>query len=290
VEDVARGIALALADSGLRKTVFEAMRASATSRHSLVLQDFARGEGSAVLAAAAVRLGTTEAKLRATIDALPALDFYFPLHRHRASWHGTESVMVGAANVKGTESIRLFGQDGGEESLLRGVAAGERPFIILRPSNASRPAPFTNALGEVPVDCDPATLECSGGGGTGGYPITHGVYIDRFFPGQDDGWFGGVEVDMRFAYYQLPQGVTVTDIRRDVDPYEWHDEDILVWARTCNIASPPPIEATVTEIDGGLNGGDEDWGTLRYPPRTFGVDEESWLGGNFMIALRMICK
>lgn len=286
MDNLGRGIALAFADANVRRVVLEAMHRSKKPRHKLVLQDFAEGPGAMVIAAAATHLGTTEARLRTVLRELPTLELYLPLSRHRKAWHGGPDIGVGVATAKGAPSLRIIGVDGNETILKRGVRAGDVPFMIIRPSNLI-PAGVVASAGAASRDeCPPEAIECDPGDPTGGLP-TPGVYIDRFFPGQDDGVFGGVEV--RFLFYDVYAGQgSPIEVRRDVDPYEWHNEDILVKDRSCS--GPPSFNVIITEIDGQLNGGNEDWGHLYYPPRVYDVDKESWMGGNFMIALRMTCK
>jgi hypothetical protein len=98
-EEVARAFALAMADSGVRVAVRDAMRASRVTEHKLVLQEFAAtAAGRAIVSAAARASGVTESSLATRIASLPALDFYAPFREHRLTWRAEPTVVIGVAH------------------------------------------------------------------------------------------------------------------------------------------------------------------------------------------------
>ncbi|HWL41045.1 MAG TPA: hypothetical protein VNO75_12490 [Gemmatimonadaceae bacterium] len=92
---LARSLALAFQDPGVRIQVRDAMRASPVDEHKLVLQTFVQSEsGKAMLRAAAERSGVSVESLEAQIASLPELDFYMPIRAHRRSWEATGNILV----------------------------------------------------------------------------------------------------------------------------------------------------------------------------------------------------
>jgi hypothetical protein len=200
--------------------------------------------------------------------------------------------MVGGAVRKQAPSLRLTGTNGSQYDVKRGERLPVRPFIILRPSDPSSISGIISGSAAVnDEECEPEAIECTPEEGGGGFS-SPGSYIDRFFPGQDDGWFGDVEVSFLFGcedscHDAYPNG---THRRRDVEPYAWHNEDIYIFSMNCSPSTRPLLGVVITEIDGDANSPNDDWGTLTYPDADYDFDEESWIGNDFMIALRMHCQ
>lgn len=94
---LARVLATALADPGVRRQVMEDLRDSPFPKHKIHLKSYLGGaQGSRVLRAAAVDDASPD-QLRTLLDALPELEFYAPRSLDRIRWTGTEEVIVAAS-------------------------------------------------------------------------------------------------------------------------------------------------------------------------------------------------
>ena len=95
VEDVARAIALGMADPTARHMVRDAMRASPLTDHKLSFREYAASAAAEpLLRAAAAATGYTLEGLRARIAALPDLDFSLASQKQRVSWRGGSDYLV----------------------------------------------------------------------------------------------------------------------------------------------------------------------------------------------------
>jgi hypothetical protein len=236
-QDVARGIAVALANSRIRAHVRHAMRDSRWTDHKLVLQDYLHSNaGGELLEATASAMSLTSQALITHLDALPSLDFYLPFRSNRVSWRGAPDFLVASTFNKFAPTIQAFGVDGSTQELRLADGAPTRPLIILHPAEvkgviaASEPrstgetiesaaetgrARVMHPFGSVAatfdlLDCEPDTEQCDegGGGGTGGGgdPPAPGVYLIAWDSYRTDGWFGGLEFEFRsYGFEGFPQ-------------------------------------------------------------------------------------
>lgn len=152
---VARAIALALAQPAMRAAVRDGMRDSRLVDHKLVLQDFVESaRGRALVAAAAAATHADAESLLAGIRALPRLDFYLPFRAHRITWRATNDVVVGVAFEKFAPSIQAFATDGSARTLHLSDADAGAPVIVLHPAEIAlaRPASMRSAGGETVQD------------------------------------------------------------------------------------------------------------------------------------------
>lgn len=133
-QQVARSIALALHDPGVRGQVRDAMRASLVDDHKLVLQEFVKTpRGKAMLQAAARRSGSTIAGIEAQIAVLPPLDFYMPIEAHRQSWRGTDDILV-VATLTRKGPFFGYATTGNAISLAGRTRDQLQPLFMLHPS------------------------------------------------------------------------------------------------------------------------------------------------------------
>lgn len=136
-EQVARALALAMQQPGVRAQVLQAMRRSPFVEHKLVLQEFvATKAGQHVLRAAAAAAGTTPAALLTSINSLPALDFYVPAREHRRAWKGTENVAVAASLGEDRSELSGFNTAGQvvKHSARSSKATGSQVLFLLHPA------------------------------------------------------------------------------------------------------------------------------------------------------------
>jgi hypothetical protein len=212
---VARAMAVAMADEGVRTAVRNHMRASPVSEHKLQLQEYVAGPLGETLLAAIDRSGIGRIDFLNNLSALPPIQFYVPARQQRLSWTGTAQILVspnlgdgspgfGYAPTGARVTLRLTG----------GAVPGEAFFVLQReePSH-KRVRSQGNAAGNViqdpddhdfggariyrdgagnvvrteefadlrPVflDCGPEAFYCDVGSGGGGGGPPAGLYLTR---------------------------------------------------------------------------------------------------------------
>ncbi|HEX2090912.1 MAG TPA: hypothetical protein VHG28_00865 [Longimicrobiaceae bacterium] len=97
---MAKGIALALADSTLRQQVLEDMRDSPFPRHSLHLQSYLHGErGQTITTVAAKSVGLSIEEFLSLTRYLPDAEFSVSSPLDRIEWTGSSNLVVTAATM-----------------------------------------------------------------------------------------------------------------------------------------------------------------------------------------------
>lgn len=135
-EEIASGIAQALANPTIRLSVLQAFRASPWVEHKLVLQQFiTTAAGQELVAAVATTRGITAAQFTGKIHALPPLDFYVPSRTERLSWSGENTVGVALSTSMRVVPTSAHTSDGGTIPFASAHDAG-RVLILLHPSEA----------------------------------------------------------------------------------------------------------------------------------------------------------
>ena len=133
-QQVARGLALALASPEARTAVRDAMRASRWDEHKIVLGEFiGTAEGAALLSAAARGRGVTPQVIQNELAGLPELDFYMPVREHRRTWTGDANLVVVAA-WEGEGNAPGYAPDGRVLSVSRQSAKGMPPILFIQPA------------------------------------------------------------------------------------------------------------------------------------------------------------
>jgi hypothetical protein len=95
MQDLARGIAMAMADPDIREDVRDAMRASLITQHRLVLHEYlASPEADDLVASVAQALGSDPAAVRTLAAQLPDADFFVPAREDRRTWKATPNLVV----------------------------------------------------------------------------------------------------------------------------------------------------------------------------------------------------
>jgi hypothetical protein len=132
IETTARVVALAMADSSVRLSVRDAMRASPLTEHKLSLRGFmASPAGRPLLIAAAQAASLSPATLLAGLARFPALDFYVPAREHRRTWTGTNDIAVGV-NFDGAPSAAAYLVSGESVPIDFAHAVPARPVMMLQ--------------------------------------------------------------------------------------------------------------------------------------------------------------
>src|SRR3989475_10487236 len=155
-EQLARAVALALADPEFRAYMKTQLDASPFREHKLPFQRFLAANGSRAAAALARSAGATPAAMRRAVDAAIPLEFYFPVPAHRAAWAGDENLLVATA-LRDHDAPVAF-DPRGERRVLSPDAPPATPVPALVPVETHFRAPLS------PVWC----YGCGGSGGGGG--------------------------------------------------------------------------------------------------------------------------
>jgi hypothetical protein len=135
-QEVAAGIASALANPAVRRSVLQAFRSSPWVEHKLVLQQFiATSAGTELVAAAASARGVTAAEFANLISALPLLDFYVPSRAERLSWRGENTVGVSLSTSMNVMPSWAHTSDGKAIRFASAHAVG-RVLFLLHPAEA----------------------------------------------------------------------------------------------------------------------------------------------------------
>ena len=295
----ARGIASALRDAAVRASVRDAMRASPFNEHKLVLQDFlATDAGAPLLQGLAAELHASPAEIRTRLASLPKLDFYAPVAAHRKAWLGTDDILVGAAfKHTGEATLTLFDTRGASRELSRTGTPPTTPLLILHPAQSKvlrstqwqkpRKAGATLMMDGDCSDQSIETCDSGGGGGSGGYAVTHGLYLAGFNPQDNDGWFDG-DVEVLFDIDENTTGSRSAYFQRNVPAWEQHDELILVFGGSCVPETPPRFKVRITEIDDGWWW--DWWGEHSFPEHELGSWQQFYLDGDLKMWALFICR
>ncbi len=135
-QEVALGIAQAMANPTIRSSVLKAFRSSPWVEHKLVLQEFiTTSEGIELVAAAAQARGVTTVEFTDQVNALPLLDFYMPSRAERLSWRGENTVGVALSTSMRVTPTSAFMSDGKVIPLTSAHTAG-RVLVLLHPAEA----------------------------------------------------------------------------------------------------------------------------------------------------------
>ena len=183
-EALARMVATALKNPGLRAYLRAQLQASPYPEHKLQFQTFLAANEGRALRQVATENGVSKETLTRHAQSAIALEAYFPVPEHRTAWTGDEHLLVATALTDDDPPI-AFDTEGRRH--------------LLSPSMP----PNTPVLALVPVETDfsvqPARLACledCGGGGSGDPqpppPPPPGLYMTKSHFQQDfEGWLKG---------------------------------------------------------------------------------------------------
>lgn len=297
LHEVARSLAMAMAEPRVRASVIRGMQGSPYNEHKLVLASFLDGPAGGELRASAGVHGATEALLHQVETLFPdGLDFYLPSRDQRRNWAGSDRLLVvGVADLDATEAY-AFDVDGNPSLISSVDVPGYDAVIVIHPAEPKVARTSTASAGAQTVEtgpeaavipgpvmnavCNPEVSDCSGegdpGGGTGGGgaggggggggsppPATPKTRVTSILPDFDDGIFGG-DLELYFATAEVgnPSNSYQSAIF-DAEPYVnngWLNVTIFD-----DDASPfLELLAVLWESDGFPNGG-HDWKGEPWP-------------------------
>ena len=180
-EGLARQFAKALKNPAFRAYIKAQLDASPYREHKLDVKAFLGAAGGRALRQIAAENGKAPADVAAEAQRGVALEVYFPVPAHRASWSGDENVLVATA-LTDREAPVAFDPQG-----VRRLLDPDTP-------------PATPVIALVPVETDfsarPARQQCledcGSGGGTAPTPPPPGLYMTKAHFVQDfEGWLKG---------------------------------------------------------------------------------------------------
>jgi hypothetical protein len=193
LDQIARAVALALQDQGLRQRIKNDMRHSAHHEHKLDFRSYLNGQsGGILLAKMAKETGRSRDELLALVNKVRPLEMYFPVKNHREGWTGGADLQVlGHLNASGdpTVAFALTGAtvsvDGKDAPATPTLAIVQRETDFSEPLDLSRVRNVRDKGGQsigTYMDCqeevisaqsasDDQSIACGGeiGGGGGGY-------------------------------------------------------------------------------------------------------------------------
>jgi len=223
-EQLARAVALALADPEFRAYMKTQLDASPFREHKLPFQRFLAANGSRAAAALARSAGATPAAMRRAVDAAIPLEFYFPVPAHRAAWAGDENLLVATA-LRDHDAPVAF-DPRGERRVLSPDEPPATPVLALVPVETDFRAPLS------PVWC----YGCGGsGGGGGGYTTVPppGLYLTQaHFTKTFEGWLKGAPEFEVHILGQSGQSDSLKDYQCAGERQSWpyyFDQNNLDW-------------------------------------------------------------
>lgn len=141
-DSLARGLAAALSDSGIRMRLRDDMRDSPFAMHALHLAGYLRGTAGAGMALRAAReLGIGRDAFIGLVESGRQLELVMPRVLDRVSWDGGEDLDVAATQSKFQErkDAGRVSEDGfdtrGQRTTVRTASYSPRPYLIARPAS-----------------------------------------------------------------------------------------------------------------------------------------------------------
>jgi hypothetical protein len=190
LDQIARAVALALQDQGLRQRIKNDMRASRYQEHKLDLSSYLRGEsGGILLAKMAKETGRSRDELLALLGGVRPLEMYFPVRAHREGWTGGADLQVLGHLTASGDPTAAYALTGASVSVAGDVAPLTPTLaIVQRETDFSEPLDMSRirnvrdkggqSIGtyvQAMSYCEPIgsevtiqseqTIECGGGGG-----------------------------------------------------------------------------------------------------------------------------
>lgn len=98
---LARQVALALSDAGLRSRVYQALHGSPYREHKLHFRTMLQSTNLGLLDAMAATEGAGRDAILASLDSVMDLEFYMPVKEHWATWDGGPMLLVATAHHDG---------------------------------------------------------------------------------------------------------------------------------------------------------------------------------------------
>jgi len=240
-EQLARGLALALADPAFRARVRAELDRSPYREHKLPFQRFLAADGGLALAALARGTGRTTTELAREADRTIPLEMYLPVPAHRRAWTGGPDVLVATAIAD--HDVPVAFDVHGSRRLLDPEHPPATPVIAVVPVETDF-SPKPSAL----IAC----LEYWGGGGGGGGgvsapPPPPGLYMTKAHFVEDfEGWLKGSPEFEVHILGQKGQSDSLTDYQcaGEKQPGTYYfDQNDLDWSGSVMLFSQSQLDA-----------------------------------------------
>jgi hypothetical protein len=238
-EQLARGLALALADPAFRARVRAQLDRSPHREHKLPFQRFLAADGGLALAALARGTGRTTTELAREVNRTIPLEMYLPVPAHRRAWTGGPDVLVATAIAD--HDVPVAFDVHGSRRLLDPEHPPATPVIAVVPVETDF-SPKPSAL----IAC----LEYCGGGGGGGVsppPPPPGLYMTRAHFVEDfEGWLKGSPEFEVHILGQKGQSDSLTDYQcaGEKQPGTYYfDQNDLDWSGSVMLFSQSQLDA-----------------------------------------------
>ena len=239
-EQLARGLALALADPAFRARVRAELDRSPYREHKLPFQRFLAADGGLALAALARGTGRTTTELAREADRTIPLEMYLPVPAHRRAWTGGPDVLVATAIAD--HDVPVAFDVHGSRRLLDPEHPPATPVIAVVPVETDF-SPKPSAL----IAC----LEYCGGGGGGGVspppPPPPGLYMTKTHFVEDfEGWLKGSPEFEVHILGQKGQSDSLTDYQcaGEKQPGTYYfDQNDLDWSGSVMLFSQSQLDA-----------------------------------------------
>jgi hypothetical protein len=230
--EVARLVALALADPELRRRVRNDMRDAPMREHKLELSKYLYGTTGTMLRSKMVERGGISANaVLANVNALPPLEFYMPVAAHRKAWKGEADLIV-SAQIEDTDAPIAWDLQGNRVTLSL-TAPPATPVMVVVPVEtdfsrtltprqvAARGNPSRETIagnesaneGDAGAFCALSCGGSGGGGGGGGSGLPDGLYITfQRLIDQGEPWtLGAPEIEVHIHGPSSPTNVQYGD-------------------------------------------------------------------------------
>jgi hypothetical protein len=232
VRQVARALALAFADNGVRNGFLQAFRGSRVAESKLEIQRFLKGNGQGLARKVEQITRLSSGELDRALAGLEELELYLPIPSDRQNWHGTDDILV-AGFIETDTELRRRGtvvayDTRGNATTISYTQPSTRPVIVLTNvesqyaadgqsspslaagSGAKHPAiSFQECLDCVPPPPPPPPDPCLSSS------TATNLYVCRAFIsniGQYEGLLRGSPETSMLLFSELPNGTGMTEI------------------------------------------------------------------------------
>lgn len=270
VDELTRLVALAMSDVGLRQRVKQDMRAAPYREHKLHFSRYVRGESGGILLAKMVQVsGKRRAEVLDLLQSVRPLEFYMPVPAHRASWRGSEDLLVTGSMVEERDPIAYTPK--GERIVLSIAAPPTTPTFVLVPVEPGfeKPIDLRKALnvddqngetiGTLCTECQLEPIgDGSGGGTSSGLTQQRGIGVQEWIthmktPNDHEPWLKGAPEFKLFVAGTTVDGTPYKETYL-IPEYGWagsDDGDNAKWRDFRNSNNPYGIKFILWDADLG---------------------------------------
>lgn len=238
LERMARRMALALRNPGVRHQVRTSLARSRFRENKLELQRLLRENAGQLLHQVALESGESEALIEEDLSAAGSVELYLPLAEHRTRWAGDQDILVATSERDGDAPVAFDVQ--GRRYRLDSTIPPTTPVIALVPAELDFSQPPAGAT------CTPETCPPGGGGGGGVPPAPRGIYLTQasILDLHEDWLRGAPEVEAMFMgpLTDTSKMNLVACANESAVPPRFYDQNGTNWAGNVLIADSAQLE------------------------------------------------